>query len=78
MQSSTMRVYGYRWVVLLVFAVINAVVQMRWFPVHERATAVGIATLAQFIGIIAVMVVTPLLVAGGGGQGERIPSMSPG
>lgn len=33
-----------------------------WFPVEERATAVGIATLAQFIGIICAMVVTPLLV----------------
>ncbi len=33
-----------------------------WFPVKERATAVGIATLAQFIGIICAMIVTPLLV----------------
>ena len=33
-----------------------------WFPVEERATAVGIATLAQFIGIICAMIVTPLLV----------------
>ncbi|MBI9085532.1 MAG: MFS transporter [Desulfobacterales bacterium] len=48
---------------------------MRWFPVHERATAVGIATLAQFVGIIGVMVATPLLIAGGGGEGERIPFM---
>lgn len=48
---------------------------MRWFPVHERATAVGIATLAQFVGIIGVMVATPLLIAGGGGEGEKIPFM---
>ena len=33
-----------------------------WFPVEERATAVGIATLSQFIGIIGAMIVTPLLV----------------
>ena len=33
-----------------------------WFPVEERATAVGIATLSQFIGIICAMIVTPLLV----------------
>lgn len=33
-----------------------------WFPVDERATAVGIATLSQFIGIICAMIVTPLLV----------------
>ncbi len=33
----------------------------RWFPVNERATAVGIATLAQFIGIVIVMVATPLM-----------------
>lgn len=32
-----------------------------WFPIHERATAVGIATLAQFLGIIVVMILTPLL-----------------
>ena len=32
-----------------------------WFPIQERATAVGIATLAQFIGIIIVMIATPLI-----------------
>ena len=48
---------------------------MRWFPVHERATAVGIATLAQFVGIIGVMVATPMLIAGGGGEGDLIPFM---
>ena len=39
-------------------------VAVQWFPVRERATAVGIATLAQFLGIIAVMVVTPILISG--------------
>lgn len=33
-----------------------------WFPINERAFAVGIATLAQFTGIIIVMILTPLLV----------------
>jgi FLVCR family MFS transporter 7 len=36
-------------------------VASHWFPVNERATAVGIATLAQFIGIVIVMVATPLM-----------------
>ena len=39
-----------------------------WFPLKERALAVGIATLAQFVGIIIVMVATPLMV--GQGQGS--------
>ncbi len=34
-----------------------------WFPIEERATAVGIATLAQFLGIIIVMICTPLMVS---------------
>lgn len=44
--------------------VINAVTKVaaQWFPIGERATAVGIATLAQFLGIIVAMVVTPELV----------------
>ncbi|MCB9787648.1 MAG: MFS transporter [Deltaproteobacteria bacterium] len=37
-------------------------VAAQWFPIHERATAVGLATLAQFLGIIVVMILTPLLV----------------
>ena len=42
-------------------------VAVQWFPIRERATAVGIATLAQFLGIIAVMVVTPILISGSDG-----------
>ena len=44
--------------------VINAVTKLAasWFPIEERATAVGLATLAQFIGIIVAMVLTPGLV----------------
>jgi len=43
--------------------IINAITTMsaRWFPVHERATATGIAMLAQFIGIMAGMAVSPIL-----------------
>ena len=37
-------------------------VAVQWFPVHERATAVGIATLSQFVGIIVAMVATPMLI----------------
>ena len=45
--------------------VMNAVTKVgaRWFAVSERATAASIPALAQFIGIIAAMVVTPLLVS---------------
>ncbi|MFZ2631415.1 MAG: MFS transporter [Desulfosalsimonadaceae bacterium] len=44
--------------------ILNAVTKVagRWFPIQERATAVGIATLSQFIGIIIAMIATPLLV----------------
>ncbi len=44
--------------------VLNAVTKLvaQWFPVNERATAVGLATLAQFVGIIVVMLLTPALV----------------
>lgn len=44
--------------------VINAAtaVTARWFPVKERALATGLATLAQYIGILLVMVITPALI----------------
>jgi MFS family permease len=48
-------------------------VAVHWFPIRERATAVGIATLAQFLGIIAVMVVTPILISGS--DGYTIPQV---
>jgi sugar phosphate permease len=43
--------------------IINAAtkVAVKWFPINERATAVGLATLSQFVGIVIVMMVTPLL-----------------
>ena len=43
--------------------VLNSVtkVGVRWFPLHERATQAGISVLAQFVGIIIAMVLTPIL-----------------
>ncbi|HZL76249.1 MAG TPA: MFS transporter, partial [Bacteroidales bacterium] len=37
-------------------------VAARWFPVQERAMATGLATLAQYIGILIAMVITPMLI----------------
>ncbi len=44
--------------------VLNATtrVSAQWFPFRERATATGIAILAQYVGIIVAMAVTPPLV----------------
>lgn len=44
--------------------IINAATKVagQWFPIKERATAVGIATMAQFLGIITVMIITPMLI----------------
>jgi cyanate permease len=36
-------------------------VGVRWFPLHERATQAGLSVLAQFVGIIVAMVLTPIL-----------------
>ena len=33
-----------------------------WFPIQERATAVGITALAQYLGIVIAMWATPLLI----------------
>ena len=43
--------------------ILNAATKVasQWFALTERALAVGIATLAQFVGIIIVMVATPLM-----------------
>jgi sugar phosphate permease len=44
--------------------IINAVtkVAVHWFPINERATAVGLGTLAQFLGMIIVNIVTPFVI----------------
>ncbi|MBW2096941.1 MAG: MFS transporter [Deltaproteobacteria bacterium] len=48
--------------------VMNAItaVGASWFPVQERATAAGIPVLAQFVGIIIAMALTPLLTSAHG------------
>jgi MFS family permease len=44
--------------------IINAVTALtvRWFPLNERALAGGLAILAQYLGFIVAMLVTPLIV----------------
>jgi MFS family permease len=37
-------------------------VTARWFPLRQRSTAAGLLALAQYIGILVVMLVTPALV----------------
>lgn len=48
--------------------IINSITTMtaRWFPAEERATATGLAMLAQLTGIMGGMVITPILVAATG------------
>jgi len=42
---------------------LNAITKLSavWFPMEERATAAGLGTLSMYIGILAGMVVTPML-----------------
>ena len=44
--------------------ILNAVtaVTVRWFPLRERGLAAGLAILAQYLGIIFAMLVTPLFI----------------
>jgi cyanate permease len=51
--------------------ILNAVttVAARWFPLQERATASGLGTLAIYVGILAGLVLTPLLTIRSGIQG---------
>lgn len=45
-----------------VFSSVSKVVT-NWFPLHEGGFAQGVATLAQFVGIMLALILTPLLVA---------------
>ncbi len=47
---------------------LNAITKIaaRWFPIEERATASGLATLAMYIGILTGMILTPYLIIGSG------------
>lgn len=44
--------------------ILNAVTALtvRWFPLNERAMAAGLSALAQYIGIVIAMLVTPMLI----------------
>ncbi len=44
--------------------ILNAVtaVSVRWFPLHERGMAAGTSALAQYLGIIVAMLVTPMMI----------------
>lgn len=60
--------------------ILNAVtaVTVRWFPLKERALAAGLSVLAQYIGIIIAMLVTPAMVGshpGVPGYGTGFESM---
>jgi MFS family permease len=60
--------------------ILNAItaVAARWFPLYERGMAAGLSTLAQYIGILIAMLVTPLLVGsdpGKAGYGSGFGSM---
>jgi len=54
--------------------VMNAITKVgaRWFPLHERATAAAVPSLAQFVGIIAAMAATPALRDGLGMKGMLV------
>jgi len=43
---------------------VNAITKLsaRWFPIHERATATGLGTLAMYIGVLIGVALTPYLV----------------
>jgi len=45
--------------------ILNAVTRVasRWFPLHERATASGLGSLAMYLGIFAGLTLTPYLAA---------------
>ena len=44
--------------------ILNSITKLaaRWFPIHERATASGLGTLAMFLGVIIGITLTPFLV----------------
>lgn len=50
----------------------------RWFPLKERGMAVGMASLAQYLGVVLAMVIGPLWVEGNPGSatyGQGVTSM---
>lgn len=57
--------------------ILNAVtaVSVRWFPLNERGTAAGLSALAQYLGIIVVMIATPFMIRVGYGNSGEILSV---
>jgi MFS family permease len=57
--------------------ILNAVTKVgaKWFPVHERATVAGLGSLAQYVGIIIALAVTPLLISESSEAGFGISKM---
>jgi MFS family permease len=57
--------------------ILNSITKMgaKWFPVTERATVVGIGTLAQYMGIVIALAFTPLLITKDLSGGYNINSM---
>jgi len=67
--------FNFTWVVVAQIGIaigqpflLNAMttVAARWFPIHERATASGLGSLAMYFGIILGMALTPILVVHSG------------
>jgi cyanate permease len=48
--------------------ILNAITKVaaRWFPLEERATASGLASLAMYLGQVAALALTPFLILGSG------------
>lgn len=57
--------------------ILNAVTKVgaKWFPVNERTTVAGLGSLAQYVGIIIALAVTPVLVSEISDEGFRIENM---
>lgn len=57
--------------------ILNSVTALtvRWFPLRERGTAAGLAALAQYLGILIVMIITPLIIKVGYSSGGEILSV---
>jgi len=57
--------------------ILNAVTKVgaKWFPINERATVAGVGSLAQYIGIIIALAITPVLVSEISDEGFRIEKM---
>lgn len=57
--------------------ILNAVTKVgaKWFAVNERATVAGLGSLAQYIGIIVALAVTPALISENAAEGFGISKM---